>query len=263
MRLLDSRGRFLGKIHLVDLLGVFFLLGLSPLFFFAREVVRERDPAIIEVAPTRVVPGSRIRLRGRNFRWTHEVFVGEQRAVHQQYYGTDAIVAYVPLDLAPGRYPVRLEWATGAAARWAGDLEVTPSADWVDEPVVVRFRFRYLTPEERRICRESVKPSLGPITAERIRSEPQILSIWQEGREEALPDPDGRNAGPGSWLLAEVGLVAQVQPSAEHPVYYYDGQPLNDLLPVRLKMAGRAWETTVDWPPEPLLLRSVDRGSSG
>lgn len=70
MPLIDSRGRLLGRLNLIDASVLLFLLALVPIGVVTYRVFRVPNPQISSVSPETLLPGSsrRIRLTGTNFR---------------------------------------------------------------------------------------------------------------------------------------------------------------------------------------------------
>lgn len=251
MTWVDPQGRWLGKVSVVDLLALLFLLLLSPLALFGFRVLRPFPPEILEVIPSRAAPGESIRITGANFKHGVQVEIGGLPTRASEYYGSDLVVGYIPPELAPGRYPVRARNSNGAAGSWDRPLEVLPAPERPQVPVMLTFVFTELTPEEAARVQSLSQARAEPLSEDA----PRLMRVLKHGTmKDFLAKPP---AGSGSdwtgkeFVLADVALLAREAETPEGKRYFYRNQPLLFEFPVFLPLGGRTWTGVIHREPDP------------
>lgn len=129
MRLLDDRGRILGRVNLIDAA----LLLLVPVLAFTIYTTYRGSrpvpvPALLSIEPAAVVAGAetRITLHGRHLRSLLKMTVGP--SVADVFVAGETLGAATIHGLAPGTYDVVLDDQGGEASRLPKALTVTAAA---------------------------------------------------------------------------------------------------------------------------------------
>ena len=128
MPLIDDRGRFLGKINLIDLALLVFVLLLVPLAYGAYLLFRTPAPVLTSVSPN-PLPYSkgeqRVVLNGDHLRPFLRATVGPKDA-RNFFVGTTQTAEIVFDELPPGTYDVALFDPSEQIARLPNALTITP-----------------------------------------------------------------------------------------------------------------------------------------
>lgn len=124
---LDSRGRLLGRINLVDLLISLFLLSLGGVVAYAVGVSRYRALSIVSVEPRRMVAGVRqtLEVRGTGFDPAATVWLGPHISRAGGYWEDSVLgIEMGKDDVLPGVYTVRVRDGHGRTATAPDTLEI-------------------------------------------------------------------------------------------------------------------------------------------
>ena len=247
MSWIDRNGRLGGRWSVVDLLFLLFLLSLSPLVPYGLRVLRPMPPEITAVVPGRCSPGESVRILGTNFQDGLRVNFGGVPAFSSEYYGSDLAIAYVPPDLAPGSYPVRLENPRGGAAVFDKPLELTPPGPRPQVPVVITCAFTDLSPEEADLLESSSrKEGAGDWSAG-----PSIVRVLKRGPMESFRAKPLETDRGKEYVLADVAVLGGLTEKDGQKRYFYGNQPLVFKLPFRFSLENRPFSGVIHREPDP------------
>lgn len=126
MMLLDDRGRLFGKISLIDLAAIGFLLSLAPVILFAWKSRGYQQLSIYDIRPRKVVMGhdTMLRIVGASINpdckiQFNDFVIPRGTWVNETYFDAD-----LPRDLQPGRYTVFVRNPKGRTAKLENALDV-------------------------------------------------------------------------------------------------------------------------------------------
>lgn len=113
-----SRGRFLGRIGVVDALILCLLLFLLPAGGYLFKALSRWDPIIDSVAPPSMdaEKGGVLIIYGKNFRRDSRVFLGKKTPLKTAYLPPDRLEAIIPPQKEWGRYDIAVANPTGQMA---------------------------------------------------------------------------------------------------------------------------------------------------
>lgn len=245
MKILDPQGRFFGWLSVVDLLILFFLGCLAPLFPFGLRILRPLPPRITAVEPGRVAPGDSLRITGSGFKYGAQAAVGDLPALSTEYYGSDLLIAYLSPDLAPGQHRVRVKNLRGDSTLWERTLEVADPGLRPQIPVMLTCGFTDLTAEEAELLVEAaLQEKEGP-----LQEGPRIVRILKRG---PMALWSTKNADPSKeFVIADVAVLAEIAEIPEGKRYFYRNQILRFDFPVRLPVRGRLFTGVIHREPDP------------
>jgi hypothetical protein len=203
MAVVDSRGRVLGRVNLVDALLLLVLVGLVPLAYGAYALFRTPLPALTGVEPPVVAEETSIRLtlRGEHFRPYHRVsFSGHQGRTFEFKSVSEASVEVV--SLPPGTYDVVLYDHAQERSRLPGALTVMASPIPPREVLVVG-RLGNLTAVEAQAV--SVSPRIEGGELVRVGAvQPGMVRLGTGVASVDIPTPDGLQVPVVARLACEV-----------------------------------------------------------
>lgn len=247
MSLIDRSGRLGGRWSIVDLLALLFLLCLTPLVPYGLKVLRPMPPEILTVAPGRCSPGESVRIIGTNFRQGLRVTFGGMPAAGTEYYGTDLVIAYVPPELPPGNYPVRLENPRGGTSTWEKPLELIPAGPRPTVSVIVTCAFTDLSPEEADFLESSSKEAgAGDWSAG-----PSIVRVLKRGPMETLREKTRETDKGKEYVFADIAVLGEIVEMDGQKRYFYRNQPLIFELPLRFSLGNRPFSGVIRREPDP------------
>lgn len=226
----DPRGRILGRVSVVDLLAALFLLCLAPLAGFGLRVMQPLPPRIAEIQPAHASPGESVRVLGSHFKEGIQASFGETPALSTQYYGTDLVIAYVPPELAPGRYLLTLRNRRGGSA--SSELEIVLPGPRPQVPVLITCAFTGLNPAEAAIL-ESLSQEGGQGSP---GGEPKIVRVLKRGPMSLFSSRPSPSDEGKEYVLADVVLLGEVADASDGRHYFYKNQPLAFKFPLRLSL---------------------------
>ena len=250
MNLIDSQGRFLGRISLVDALVVLFLaLSFGPLPVFAYRVTKPREAKVRTVIPEEIVPSAPFHVNGTDFTRRSQIRIGD-RLAYTEYYGADLLVGYVPAGMDPGNYPVSVMKPDGSAATWGGTVKIVKPPVRSGVPVVMTVVFEDLQPEEADYLERCFQLQSK---AFQEGSQPRLLRILKRGpmasfRRE-LPEETRKEEG-RELILADVLILSDEEEWDGVKRYFYQGQPLL-MERVELEFGHRTYSGLIHRWPQP------------
>jgi hypothetical protein len=129
MALMDSQGRVVGRVNVVDLLVASAIVLALPFGYAAYLLWRAPGAELTETVPAAVVqaPDAQVEIHGRRFRPYMRVSFGDTQAPAFHYVSEGVAVVPVP-PLPPGTYDVILYDYSREASRLRGALTVQPPA---------------------------------------------------------------------------------------------------------------------------------------
>ncbi len=106
--IVDSRGRLFGRVNLLDLMALLFLLSLSGTVWYAVRAVRHRSLEIISLEPKQIIAGRKqgIMIRGTGFEPKTTIRVGNYPDRTGTFVNESTIGTKIPDEYEPGLYRV-------------------------------------------------------------------------------------------------------------------------------------------------------------
>lgn len=253
MTLIDSRGRFFGRVSVVDALAAIFLLSLSPMLIFAYRVGQPLQPRITAVRPEELVSSAAFQVHGAGFQPDSRIWVGD-RAAQTEYFGSDLLAGYVPADLSPGNYAVSVKGPAGQAAAWAREMKIVDPPIRSKAPVVVLVVFTGLQPEEADYLERHFEAQSrafpedsGPRLLRMLKRGP--MSSYLRGLREETERAEGKE-----FVLSNIWIQSDEEEWNGAKRYFYQGQPLLLESRIRLEFSHHPYTGIIQKEPrsEPL-----------
>jgi hypothetical protein len=129
MSIIDDRGRVFGRINLIDVLVLLFLVALVPIAYTAFTLFRTPAPRITAVEPANVPVGTemRVKVKGTGLRSLFRANIGEMPAsayLFESERSADVLFS----NVQPGKYDLALYDGVQEVARLKGAVTVLPPA---------------------------------------------------------------------------------------------------------------------------------------
>ena len=147
MAVVDDRGRFLGRLNVVDAFLMLFALALVPLAYGSYLLFRTPPPRLTAVEPATIQHAEQMRItvRGEDLRPYMRIAVGDQQGKTFLFYNATTAEVDLP-ELPPGVYDVALYDYAQERARLEDALTIAPPPLPAAQVDVVGA-FRSVTPE--------------------------------------------------------------------------------------------------------------------
>ena len=241
MTWLDSRGRLLGKVSIVDGVLVLFLAALSPVVIYAYRANRPLPLQVTEILPREVPSGGILQIRGMNFTPQSQVLLGGSPASGIDYYGSNLLMVYLHRGFLPGSYSVSVRNPNGPEFRSEMEVEILPAVSKGKVPLILTVGIDDLDRETADLLEKGLADF-----GEHEGGAPRLLRIL--GRYSMETDPSKER------ILADVFLIGEAEwwEKAEH--YYYGGEPLHVNFRVPLEISGRTYPAIIHREPKPAFL---------
>ena len=239
--ILDSRGRLFGRVNLLDLAALLFLLILASSIEYAFRVSSRQTLQVFSVEPRRIVAGSGAyaMMKGTGFDVNTTAWIGDYRG-HQGkvFYDESTLGIEITEDYPPGIYRIIVQDGRGRYVTLPEAIEVI----WVPQIFGVKLRNMYNTGEGARI--EILGKSFTTPCSVRVGDrELEVVSVTKHQRIEAqlkegsAPLPLGEQAvtvidkgGRSATLERGVTVLLPPEVTSVEPSLVPFGEPVNLVL---------------------------------
>lgn len=247
--IVDRQGRLFGKVSLVDVVVIGFILSLTPTAYYAYALVVGRwQLEILDINPHTVIPGihENLTIDGKQFDPWSQVRLGDLPYQPARFVSPRRLIVEIPMDLEAGWHDVSVRDRRNRTAVLANGFEVLKRQRLSTEVSVTCLLTGLTTEEVKRL-----RPSQA--AREEGKTGPQVLQIYsaslkKPAREMFSASVDEPGLGK-EWILASVKLIGILDRAFDPPVFFYEGQRLLTGDSVTLTLARLSVNGVITAPP--------------
>lgn len=209
MGFVDRQGRLFGKVSVIDLVAVLFVVLLTPCVYYgSRLIAGHQRPEIFDINPDRVRAGvpSEVRIEGRKFNGWTKVEIGGLPCSQVRFVGPGLLTVQVPADITVGWHDVRVRDHRNRVAVLERALEV------LEPPPRMTVQVHVLC-----LWTELTKDAVKWLEAQRT---------WPDAHQSMTPQIEYvyGSSFQGKWVLAQMRLTGELNRAYDPPIFFYQGQ---------------------------------------